>query len=665
MCGIFGVSLGDGYVGGTEYVRRLVDELFILSESRGKEASGIALRERDEIIVFKSPLPGSALIRSGEYDRLFNRIDASGGPLQVLGHSRLVTNGVQLVNDNNQPVLRGGSVGVHNGIIVNTEELWRQSALKKLYDVDTEVFLALFEEKRKSGTPIQNALSEVFNEITGATTMAIMFNDIDELVIGTNNGSLYMLGGGPVEITVFASEKYILKQLVKKSYLRDSFTGSDIKRLDPGVAASINYHSASSRVFSLEKPDKKFRVSARRNNLEITDCSTKNNQPENNGFKPLAEAVKDSMIKTWENVFSGKTGLKRCSCCILPETMPLIEFDEDGVCNYCRGYEEVSFKGKKALETDLEQYRKDAGLDCIVGVSGGRDSSYGLHYIKEELGMNPLAFTYDWGMVTDLARRNVSRLCGELGVEHILVSADIAQKRENVRKNINAWLARPDLGMVPLFMAGDKQFFYYAHKLREQNNIGPFIFCAGVRMEETLFKYGFCGFDKGLTNATLTTLSLGQKAALFKYYIKQYLANPRYLNKSMMDTLFAYYSTYMLKDDYLYLYHYIPWDEEKILSTLINEYDWELAKDTEATWRIGDGTAPFYNYIYLAAAGFTEFDSFRSNQVREGMISREEALRRVRRENRPWLESIGWYARTIGFDINRAVKIINSIPKLY
>ena len=72
--------------------------------------------------------------------------------------------------------------------------------------------------------------------------------------------------------------------------------------------------------------------------------------------------------------------------------------------------------------------------------------------------MNPVAYTYDWGMVTDLARRNQARLCSQLGVEHIWVSADIKQKRRNVRKNVEAWLKRPELGMVPLFMAGDKQF---------------------------------------------------------------------------------------------------------------------------------------------------------------------------------------------------------------
>ena len=50
------------------------------------------------------------------------------------------------------------------------------------------------------------------------------------------------------------------------------------------------------------------------------------------------------------------------------------------------------------------------------------------------MGLNPIAYTYDWGMVTDIARRNQARLVGKLGVEHIIVSADITLKRNNIRK---------------------------------------------------------------------------------------------------------------------------------------------------------------------------------------------------------------------------------------
>jgi hypothetical protein len=113
------------------------------------------------------------------------------------------------------------------------------------------------------------------------------------------------------------------------------------------------------------------------------------------------------------------------------------------------------------------------------------------------------------------------------------------------------------------------------------------------------------------------------------------------------------------------LFDYIKWDEKEINSTLINEYDWEIDPGTTTTWRIGDGTAAFYNYIYFVVAGFTEIDTFRSNQVREGDLSREEALRLSINENKPRWESIKWYCETIGIDFSSTIKGINNIHKYY
>ena len=68
------------------------------------------------------------------------------------------------------------------------------------------------------------------------------------------------------------------------------------------------------------------------------------------------------------------------------------EFDGDGVCNYCRDYVKIPRHGLEALLEKVEPYRsKDNSSDCVVGVSGGRDSVYGLHFIKDVLKLNPVA----------------------------------------------------------------------------------------------------------------------------------------------------------------------------------------------------------------------------------------------------------------------------------
>jgi hypothetical protein len=113
------------------------------------------------------------------------------------------------------------------------------------------------------------------------------------------------------------------------------------------------------------------------------------------------------------------------------------------------------------------------------------------------------------------------------------------------------------------------------------------------------------------------------------------------------------------------VFDFRQWDEQEVESVLLDTYGWEMAADTDTTWRIGDGTAPFYNHIYLKVAGFTENDALRSNLVRAGKMNRDEAMRRTAEENHPRLPSLAWYFDRIGIDGVAALQTINRMPILY
>jgi glucosamine--fructose-6-phosphate aminotransferase (isomerizing) len=87
--------------------------------------------------------------------------------------------------------------------------------------------------------------------------------------------------------------------------------------------------------------------------------------------------------------------------------------------------------------------------------------------------------------------------------------------------------------------------------------------------------------------------------------------------------------------------------------------------DTSTTWRIGDGTAAFYNYVYYTVAGFSEHDTLRSNQIREGQMSRDEALVRIDDENRPRYPNIKWYLDALGLNFSEVITRVNAIPRLH
>jgi asparagine synthetase B (glutamine-hydrolysing) len=644
MCGIFGLVAAERSNFGKGEVRRIISQLMRLSEVRGKEAAGLAIRTDQAVEVYKSAGRASKMDRSPEFDQFFSKAldgiahNAEGQfvePVVAFGHSRMVTNGFRSLNDNNQPILTTHSIGVHNGIIVNEEALWQKHPeLKHTSNVDSEVIFRLVDYWFERLNSLQSAISKTFSQIEGMANVIMVRNDAESLELATNNGSLYVAQNEAEKCILFASERHLLARAMGRLKLGNGNVPS-IRHVKAGQGVSINYRTAQVTWYDLERPE------------PVTVRSEKPNIP----------------IR-WKQ--PSMSGLRRCSRCILPGTFPGISFDDAGVCSMCRTHEVRAVHGPGMLEKVVAPHRsKDGSPDCVVAFSGGRDSSYGLHYLKRELGMNPVAYTYDWGMVTDLARRNISRLCAKLGVEHILRSPDIPAKRRNIRKNIEAWTHRPDLGMIPLFMAGDKQFYHYGRTVRNETGAKLVFFCAGNELERTEFKTGFCGIQESKHGQVLWKYSIRNKFDLASYYMKQFLLNPRYLNSSIFDTIWAFYSTYVERDDFEYFYHYIQWNENLIINTLKSEYDWEEAGDSVNTWRIGDGTAAFYNYIYHTVAGFSEHDTFRSNQVRVGIITREEALRLAEEDNQPRWESMNEYAQTVGFNLEEVLVVINNMPRLY
>jgi len=678
MCGIFGV-IADANSGlSVSDAKKTMDKLFVLSESRGKEAAGIAYLNPETIYVAKYAESASQVIRRKTYQNIFdcngsvqsvNDSIRRGFPVCMMGHSRLVTNGGQQFHANNQPAIASGMVAVHNGIITNVNDLWlRYPHLERTTQLDTEIFLALLRENYKQTCNLSQALRATYKEVEGVASIIVYFEDINCALLTTNNGSLYFGANIEKRICVFASEKYILTTFAKSRGVPHSMQNLSIRHIEPGMGILIPFDTLNFEEFRFDQ-DKQIDIPLTLLELprKIVDISLTEHadlgelRMPGEGPYILPANFVDEFPKNKKVIDS----LRRCTRCILPETMPFIQFDDNGVCNYCQSYQPIDHLGMDALREKLEPYRKkNDEPDCLVTFSGGRDSSYAVHILKTVLGMNPVTYTYDWGMITDLGRRNQMRICGKLGIENILVSADIGRKRKNIQKNVLAWLRNPDLGTVPLFMAGDKQYFYYANKVGEQTDSKLVVLCENL-LETTRFKTGFCGIEPHFESNHTYTLSLVNKFRLAIYYARQYMMNPAYLNSSLLDTIGAYISYYFIPHNYLNIYQYIQWDEQEIDRTLIESYDWETAIDTKTTWRIGDGTASFYNYIYYTMAGFTENDTFRSNQIREGMLAREDALKKIESDNQPRYESIQWYCDITGIDFNTTIQKINLAPKLY
>ncbi len=599
MCGIFGnFNINEA---------NIFYDLGKYSETRGKEASGFVAVSGSHQVIKKFPVPFSnKIVRENIInDELFS------DRVSFIGHTRLKTHGNEEVEENNQPVTCEDISVVHNGIVVNYQEIFEDFDLEPTGEVDSEVIPLLMNHFLKEFNLI-DSMKHTIQNLSGEVSIAGTFQKGRNYFLYTNTGSIYYILDHN-KIKFFSSEEWITEKISLENKIK-----GDLQKLEPNTGIILNSENEIIEMFNQECKGKE-------KNLILLE----------------------EIIRTFEDKKIIRPVLKRCNHCVLPATVPFIYFDKNGICNYCKEHKQHKNKNISDLKKILSKQEA-----IVVGFSGGRDSSYGLSYLKSIVKSNYVAVSYDWGMVNDLARRNQARVSGKLGVEHVWVSADISKKRKNIKKNFLAWLHKPDLGMVPILMAGDKEWQKQLFKAAK-NKKTEYVVQFQSPYEHTYFKYGFAGV-KPLFSSTNEIERISKKyfmtLQLGFYYLKNFLLNPKYLNSSVWDSLKGFFSFYFKTEKILSLYEYKPFIEDEVNNYLQEKFLWECDPSTPTTWRIGDGTAPIYNYIYWIHAGFTENDFYRSNQIRQGEIKREEALIKVEYENQPRFNKIKEYCDLIDLE---------------
>ena len=114
--------------------------------------------------------------------------------------------------------------------------------------------------------------------------------------------------------------------------------------------------------------------------------------------------------------------IKYCRHCVYPETKPDLSLDENGICDACRFVDVKDTTNwdlrRKELAEIFEKFKNKDGsnYDCVIPVSGGKDSTFQAYVVKEEFGLNPLCVSYHLPEFTDLGRKNLENL-KKLGVD--------------------------------------------------------------------------------------------------------------------------------------------------------------------------------------------------------------------------------------------------------
>ena len=314
--------------------------------------------------------------------------------------------------------------------------------------------------------------------------------------------------------------------------------------------------------------------------------------------------------------------LRYCARCCMPETNEGMAFDELGICLACRSQEqkmrfdwsERERSLRKILDAAKERGRKTGNYDCMVPISGGKDSVFQLHILCKVYGVNPLAVTFSHNWWTETGKKNLWNMIEVFDVDHIMFTPK--------RKTVNN-LARQSLPLI-----GDSCWHCHA-------GIIAFPFQIAVKYDIPLVVYGE-SFAEAAGRSTYLDEEQSEKE-LMSYALQnsakvsadQMISDQvseqdlRAFNPPGVDELQE------KKIKGIHLGDYIFWDGERQTEFIVNEYGW-LQDKVEGSYKhyksVECRMSGVHDYSKYIKRGFGRGTDFACQDVRAGLMTRQEAL---------------------------------------
>ena len=328
--------------------------------------------------------------------------------------------------------------------------------------------------------------------------------------------------------------------------------------------------------------------------------------------------------------------MKSCQRCLLTSQYRQIQFDRWGICNYCRTYDGLeenlmAFDSHaKLLEERLNLLRGKYEYDCLVGISGGKDSSYVAYRLKKRYGLRILTFTFDNGFLTEEAKQNIQHLVKKLEVDHFFHKPDWTFYRECYRQSIwhfgypcpvCAYSSYAFMNKVafekriPLCVHGRSPSQMFKELLEE--SLDPFL---------PFVRNNLSPYDVRSNRETAREVFRRSESMM-----KRFLPDRR-LREKFRSEFFPDRNTYerrALLPEFLGLFLYETYDEGDIKATLARELGGSPPSDprvlSHSDCRIHDAAMFLYHQVF----GYSLLSLELSVMVRQGHLEKEEALTRL------------------------------------
>lgn len=322
--------------------------------------------------------------------------------------------------------------------------------------------------------------------------------------------------------------------------------------------------------------------------------------------------------------------MMRCSKCLMPSSLPDSNFNQFNECSWCQSkFPNYVPRGAEELREILEKNRTKSGsADCLIGLSGGKDSSYVLMELQETFGMRVEAFTYFHDGLMPFALENAKNVCKNLGVKHHIVSLPDHIHLESFKTFFSAWVRSARLVTAALTCVACKHLHILGAEVAVKRGI-PMMVSAVCSFELPPFlalrKLSKEHFDREgvLKGAMLLARETGLSIELCKGII-------RHLSTCLYGCLaFSPTSKYLrLKYPtikHVFFFDYCEWNPSDIVEKLTTNVGWKKPENVVDDWHSDCVFNVFKEYMFQKMFGASYMDAFLSNQIRYGIISRDEA----------------------------------------
>ena len=338
-------------------------------------------------------------------------------------------------------------------------------------------------------------------------------------------------------------------------------------------------------------------------------------------------------------------GQARCKRCVLPQTARGVQFDGKGVCTVCLAAERQTKTctdyDVDAFEGTLETIRDDGrgrDYDCVVGVSGGRDSCYLAHLLTYKHKLRALAAYYRTPFTPETTHENVQNLSRKTGVPLVEMRMSQQAHARFARRFLLRWRQRPTVSGATIICAPCKLVNREALRISHQCRVRAYI-GGGTRHER--FQFGTPNAASGrkkhsFWNQAKRNLGMMRHGVRVLREAPGVVVNPFLVAKAAL--LYINPHTPYLRLRYpkirrIEYFQHARWDEQECLAAL-DDIGWRLPPGCYSYWRSDCAMAEVKNWMFRHTAGVSYVEAMYANQVRDGVMTREEALGRIETEAR-------------------------------